>query len=670
MLHEIASRRLRRGRLTVVDATNVQREARDAADEDRARARPVRGRDRARPARASCATRATRRGPDRDFGEHVIRRQRTQLKRSLRHLQREGFRRAFVLKSEEEVAARRVHALADVDRPAGRARAVRRHRRRPRLLRRAGRAARRARLRRRRAPGGAPARVRRRPRRPRAGRGRGAPARDGARAGRDRRPGQPRRQARAQARRARRPDHARAGRVARAAAAASRRSSSRRWRSTCAGSSRTPCSTTGGSCVAHAGMPERYQGRGSRRVREFALYGETTGETDEFGLPVRGAWALDYRGAGDRRLRPHAGAGAGVAQQHDQHRHRLRVRRRADRAALAGARAGDRAGGAGVLRARAAVPGRRAGRPSARATCSTSTDVAGKRIIQTRLSRTVTIREENAAGALEVMSRFAIDPRWLVYLPPTMAPTATSSREDALEYPSEAFAEFRTEGVAQVVCEEKHMGSRAIAVVCRDEDVGRERFGIDGARRAVHAHRPAVPGRRAAGPGAGARRGVARRAVGGAGHRLARARLRAAAVVGEGDGADPAPVRRRRRGGPVGARGFGRRRWRPPPRAGSTSASCSSRTRDRAERVDRYSRRLRAATSGRSTASTDLRLAPFHVLAAESGVFAGRDHVWHLAALRRAGRRRPGLDPAHRPPRRRGHRPRVRGRRHGRGGRR
>ena len=60
--------------------------------------------------------------------------------------------------------------------------------------------------------------------------------------------------------------------------------------------------------VAHAGMPERYQGRGSRRVREFALYGETTGETDEFGLPVRGAWAADYRGAATRRLRPHAGA--------------------------------------------------------------------------------------------------------------------------------------------------------------------------------------------------------------------------------------------------------------------------------------------------------------------------------------------------------------------------
>ena len=39
--------------------------------------------------------------------------------------------------------------------------------------------------------------------------------------------------------------------------------------------------------VAHAGLKESMQGRASRGVREFALYGETTGETDEFGLPVR-----------------------------------------------------------------------------------------------------------------------------------------------------------------------------------------------------------------------------------------------------------------------------------------------------------------------------------------------------------------------------------------------
>jgi protein phosphatase len=48
--------------------------------------------------------------------------------------------------------------------------------------------------------------------------------------------------------------------------------------------------------VAHAGMPEPLQGRSSRRVRDFALYGETSGETDEFGLPVRYNWAAEYHG--------------------------------------------------------------------------------------------------------------------------------------------------------------------------------------------------------------------------------------------------------------------------------------------------------------------------------------------------------------------------------------
>ena len=49
--------------------------------------------------------------------------------------------------------------------------------------------------------------------------------------------------------------------------------------------------------VAHAGLKESLQGRGSGAVREFCMYGETTGETDEFGLPVRYPWAADYRGA-------------------------------------------------------------------------------------------------------------------------------------------------------------------------------------------------------------------------------------------------------------------------------------------------------------------------------------------------------------------------------------
>jgi protein phosphatase len=107
-------------------------------------------------------------------------------------------------------------------------------------------------------------------------------------------------------------------------------------------------------------------------------------------------------------------------------------------------------------------------------------DVLGKRIITTPLYHDIIIREEHATAALEVMSRFAVNPKWLIYLPPTMSPPETSQLPGLLEHPAEAFAYFRHEGVSQVVCEEKHMGSRAVVIVCRDEAVARSRFGVIG----------------------------------------------------------------------------------------------------------------------------------------------------------------------------------------------
>jgi protein phosphatase len=98
--------------------------------------------------------------------------------------------------------------------------------------------------------------------------------------------------------------------------------------------------------------------------------------------------------------------------------------------------------------------------------------------VQTSLSRSVTIREENAMAALETMSRFAADPRWIIYLPPTMSPCETSSRDDVLEYPTEAFSYFADRGVGRVVCEQKHMGSRAVLIVCQDAGAAKRRFGV------------------------------------------------------------------------------------------------------------------------------------------------------------------------------------------------
>jgi protein phosphatase len=107
-------------------------------------------------------------------------------------------------------------------------------------------------------------------------------------------------------------------------------------------------------------------------------------------------------------------------------------------------------------------------------------DVRGKRIIATRLAKTVTVNEANGAAALEVMSRFAMNPKWLAYLPPTMSPSETSTADGWLEHPAEAFAYFRNRGVTAVVCEEKHMGSRAVIAICRDEDAASRRFGTVG----------------------------------------------------------------------------------------------------------------------------------------------------------------------------------------------
>jgi protein phosphatase len=104
-------------------------------------------------------------------------------------------------------------------------------------------------------------------------------------------------------------------------------------------------------------------------------------------------------------------------------------------------------------------------------------DVIGKRIIETRLHGNLTIREENAIAALEVMSRFASNPKWLIYLPPTMSPSETTKQPGLLEHPAEALAYYRKDHVEKVICEQKHMGSRAVVIVCRDRDAALRRFG-------------------------------------------------------------------------------------------------------------------------------------------------------------------------------------------------
>jgi protein phosphatase len=392
--------------------------------------------------------------------------------------------------------------------------------------------------------------------------------------------------------------------------------------------------------VAHAGMKQSYQGRSSGRVRDFALFGETTGETDEFGLPVRLAWAREYRGD------------AAVVYGHTPVAEPEWVNNTVniDTGCVFGGRLTALRWPEREL---VSVPAQRTYYEPAKPFLPTDAkqeavdrpaflldidDVVGKRIIQTELTRTVTIREENAAAALEVMSRFAIDPRWLIYLPPTMAPTATSQRPDLLEHPEDAFAEYRAEGISQVICEEKHMGSRAVVIVCRDERAASDRFGTAvGETGAIYTRtgRPFLESRSET--------------------EAALDRVRAAVdTAGLWDTLETTWLALDCELLPWSAKAMAliQRQYASVGAAAHIGLNATITSLEQAaargldvtglidnerarlghaERyIDAYRRYVRPVNG-----IDDLRLAPFHLLAAERGVFTERVHTWHLAACDR-----------------------------------
>jgi protein phosphatase len=392
--------------------------------------------------------------------------------------------------------------------------------------------------------------------------------------------------------------------------------------------------------VAHAGLRAGMHGRGSAEVREFALYGETTGETDEFGLPVRYDWASEYRSPTvvvyghtpvpraqwvNNTICIDTGCVYGGALTALRYPEREIVDVRANRTYVEPVRPLS-------VSSTVDVPD-----DTERSGLLNIDDVGGKRRIETRYAHTVTIPAENAAAALEVMSRFAIDPRWLIYLPPTMSPTETSRLPMLLEHPDEAFRYFQRAGVARVVLEEKHMGSRAITVIARDENAAAARFGVSAGAGVIYTR----TGRPFFGPGE---------------HELESAllaRIRAAL-----DATDfwarfatdwvcldaelmPWSVKAQTlidtQYGPVGEAAVGGLRagvaaLSATAQRGIDTAALSEAFASRAAAarayVDAYRRYVRPVTS-----VDDLAFAAFHILATENVVHTDRDHVWHMETI-------------------------------------
>jgi protein phosphatase len=227
--------------------------------------------------------------------------------------------------------------------------------------------------------------------------------------------------------------------------------------------------------VAHAGLKEKYQGRGSGRVREFCLYGDTAGEVDEYGLPVRLPWANEYRGK------------ALVVYGHTPVPEAQMVNKTIciDTGCVFG---GKLTAYRYPEREIVQVNAKREYYPPVRPFLDKQTgnyddmlnidDILSQNCLNTKLRHSIKINAENSSAALELMSRFAADPHWLIYLPPTMSPCETSSLSGYLEYPGEAFGYYKAHGVGKVVCEQKHMGSRAVIVLCKDAETAAKRFGV------------------------------------------------------------------------------------------------------------------------------------------------------------------------------------------------
>jgi protein phosphatase len=395
---------------------------------------------------------------------------------------------------------------------------------------------------------------------------------------------------------------------------------------------------SGRLAIAHAGIKERMIGRASGAIREFCMYGESTGEIDEFGLPVRYPWAADYRGStqivyGHTPI-PEAEwvNGTICVDTGCVFGGKLTALRYPERELVSVPAARVYFEPARPLSAQA--PAR-----AAQAVADDLLDLAdvrGKRIISTRLAKTITVSEAHGAAALEVMSRFAMNPKWLAYLPPTMSPSETSEAESWLEHPAEAFAYFRNQGVTTLVCEEKHMGSRAVIAVCRNEDAARRRFGtVGGETGAIHTRtgRAFFPDRETT--------------------EALLARLRSA-MDGSGFwdrfGTDWALLDTELMPWSAKAQSLILEQYAPTGAAARISSEAVSaayaaaaargielgdlpaKAADHVQMAERFASAYRRYCWDLASI-TDYRIAPFHLLATEGSVHLDQNHLWHMAEL-------------------------------------
>ena len=392
----------------------------------------------------------------------------------------------------------------------------------------------------------------------------------------------------------------------------------------------------GNLAVAHAGVKAEMQGKAGGLVSDFCLYGERTGEIDEFGLPVRHDWAAGYAGEavvvyGHTPVPESSWVGKTIC---------------IDTGCVFGGRlTALRWPERDLVSVPAAQTYYEPIRPLAPAAPSATpsrlpdaTSLLGTGFVTTRFGRGISVQAGQAAAAFETLARFAADPRWLLHLPPTTATVEASHLDGWLERPEDAFDHYAKASLAKVCVQEKHMGSRAIIVACRDDSVARERFGDPRRLGAVTSKggRPffdaeaeeafLVDAVRAAMEGAGLWDELATGWVVLDGEALpwnakAEPLIRDTFAATASAGAEAAEAARSvfEAAAARGVQGM---------------AALATAAKARGEAIAAF-RRAYGAFVIPYKGIGDLRFAPFHVLAAEGRVFAEEGHRWHMQLAER-----------------------------------
>ena len=383
----------------------------------------------------------------------------------------------------------------------------------------------------------------------------------------------------------------------------------------------------GALVVAHAGLAEEmHLGTGSK-VRAFANYGQTSGETDEFGLPVRYQWANDYRG---RAIVVYGHTPVPEARWEGE---RQRVICIDTGCCFGGKLTALRWPERELVEVAAHKEWYTPVRPLVPINQGVGdldiADIIGEKRIRTEAAGTIRIAEQRIDAASEVAVRFGIDPRWMAYIPPTMAAPPAAPSGLWLEHPHTVFEYYAKQGIEYVVCEEKHMGSRAIAVVAKSPGAAKEAFAIEGPGRIY-----TRTGRRAIADPRTEKMLLCElcKCIEGAGlwteldtdWLMLDSELLPWGVLGQG-----LIENHYRRAGEAGERMFtDLGRWlAKAAENGRRQAGIDERAVTRREQCEAFMAALDAYDEGSEGL---VRLAPFHVLAGKGRVYLGEEHAWHM----------------------------------------